>query len=361
METLTVSLGQRSYPIFIASGLLDSGAQIDRYVQSQQVLVITDEIVGPYYLEKVKVLFANRSPESLILKAGESQKNLETVSQIFDRLLELNYGRSASLVALGGGVIGDMTGFAAACYQRGISFMQIPTTLLAQVDSSVGGKTGVNHPLGKNMIGAFHQPSCVLIDVDTLKTLPDRELRSGLAEVIKYGLILDAEFLEWIEGNIDALIARDPDALVHAIYRSCACKADIVARDENEQNIRAWLNLGHTYGHAIESWQAYGGLLHGEAVSIGMVMAAECSARLGYLAAGDVARVRQLLERAGLPVCGPAGMKPEAYLPYMRRDKKSLNGKIRLVLLDKLGSAMIYDDADDDLILSSITACLHVR
>ena len=357
MQTLVVPLGTRSYPIYIGTGLLAKSDLVLPHLKSRQVLVVTNETIAPLYLDRVLANLAGCDVATVILRDGERYKTIEEVNAIFDRLLANNHSRSTTLLALGGGVVGDMTGFAAACYQRGVAFIQIPTTLLAQVDSSVGGKTGVNHPLGKNMIGAFHQPACVVIDVDTLQTLPDREFRAGLAEVIKYGLIMDADFFAWIEENIDAVLSRDVAALVHAIKTSCACKAEVVAADEKESGVRAHLNLGHTFGHAIESWQSYQGFLHGEAVAVGMVMAAELSRALGFVCAEDVERIRRLLVRCSLPVCSPDGMSPDAYIGFMRRDKKAEAGRIRLVLLERIGQAMIYEQATDDMIMAAIDAC----
>jgi 3-dehydroquinate synthase len=290
----------------------------------------------------------------VILPDGESFKTLDTLNLIFDALLEMRHNRTTTLIALGGGVIGDMTGFAAASYQRGVDFIQIPTTLLSQVDSSVGGKTGVNHPRGKNMIGAFYQPKAVLADTDVLKTLPKRELAAGLAEVIKYGLIYDVEFLAWLEQNIDGLNACDPELLAYAIKRSCEIKAEVVAQDERESGIRAILNLGHTFGHAIETEQGYGNWLHGEAVGAGMWMAADLSHRLGWISAGDLARTETLLRRANLPVRAPEDMSPERFIELMSLDKKVLDGRIRLVLLKQLGEAVVTDSADPDLLRETL-------
>jgi len=337
VKTLSVALGERSYPIYIGSGLLRDASYLLPHVIAKQVLIVTNDRIAPLYLDKVKKLFSGLVCQVVVLPDGEKHKNLETMNFIFDALIHDKHSRTTTLVALGGGVVGDMTGFAAACYQRGVSFIQIPTTLLAQVDSSVGGKTGVNHPLGKNMIGAFHQPECVLIDVDTLSTLPDREYRSGLAEVIKYGLINDRSFFNWLCENADRLLQRNPSALIHAIECSCNNKANIVAVDEKETGVRALLNYGHTFGHAIEAWQNYTGFLHGEAIAIGSVIAAELSVRLGLLSCEDGEAVRSIIGRFGLPVCVPADMTSDTFIDFMQRDKKILDGSLRLILLESIG------------------------
>ncbi len=357
MHTLQVDLGARSYPIYIGAGLLAQGELLRRHLAGRQVMIVSNETVAPLYLERVTAMLGDLPQRTVVLPDGEQYKTLETVNTIFDALLEARFERSCTLLALGGGVVGDMTGFAAACYQRGVAFIQIPTTLLAQVDSSVGGKTGVNHPLGKNMIGAFHQPRCVIADTDTLDTLPDRELSAGLAEVIKYGLIRDAGFLTWLEDNMDALLARDGAALAHAIERSCRNKAELVAEDEREGGRRALLNLGHTFGHAIEAGMGYGNWLHGEAVATGMVMAADLSVRLGWLSEADMVRVRTLVERARLPVASPAELDYETFMSYMAVDKKVQQGRLRLILLRRLGEALIADDVDPALIRATIEAC----
>ncbi|PXX98229.1 3-dehydroquinate synthase [Halomonas sp. LBP4] len=344
-RTLQVALGERSYPIHIGPGLLGDSRWLAPYLAGRQVMVVTNEAVAPLYLEGVRRgLPEGLEVRELVLPDGEATKTLESVSRIWDALLEAGFNRRCTLVALGGGVIGDMVGFAAACYQRGVAFVQVPTTLLAQVDSSVGGKTGVNHPRGKNMIGAFWQPRAVLIDTDTLATLPPRELSAGLAEVIKYGLIRDADFLAWLEAEMDALRGLDAAALTLAIERSCALKAEIVAEDETEQGVRALLNLGHTFGHAIEAHQGYGKWLHGEAVGAGMLMAAELSQRLGWLTEAEVARVRAILEAAALPLAVPADMAVDDFLAIMRLDKKNLDSRLRLILLRALGDACVHDE-----------------
>jgi 3-dehydroquinate synthase len=344
MKTLKLELGPRSYPIYIGSGLLADEDLLARHVAGRRVAIVTNETVAPLYLDKLRPAFARYQPVEVILPDGEEYKSLEVLNRIYDALLAARCDRQTTLVALGGGVVGDMAGFAAATYQRGVPFIQIPTTLLSQVDSSVGGKTGVNHPLGKNMIGAFYQPKTVIIDTDTLNTLPERELSAGLAEVIKYGLIRDREFLEWLETNLEKLLARDPQALSEAIYRSCRNKAEVVAEDETEGGIRAILNLGHTFGHAIETGMGYGNWLHGEAIAAGMVMAADLSCRLGWLSGKDVSRVEQLIARARLPVKPPAELTAERFRELMSVDKKVLAGQLRLVLLKRLGQAVITAD-----------------
>ena len=358
MRTLNVELDERSYQIRIGAGLIADPGLILPYLKTRRVAVVTNDVVGPLYLAPfVAGLQAHglRVTE-IVLPDGEAHKDWATLNLIFDGLLGDRCDRSTTLIALGGGVVGDMTGFAAATYQRGVPFIQVPTTLLSQVDSSVGGKTAINHPLGKNMIGAFYQPRLVLADIGVLGTLPDRELKAGLAEVIKYGLIRDLPFLEWLETNIERLLARDPDALVEAVERSCRNKAEVVAADETEQGERATLNLGHTFGHAIETGLGYGEWLHGEAVAAGAVMAADLSRRLGWLSDADVARVRSIHERAGLPVKG-AALGAERYLELMAHDKKVSDGTLRLVLLKQIGQAVISAEASQDQIRASIEAC----
>ncbi len=361
MRSLNVSLGARAYPILIGGGLLGQAELITAHLRTPRAAIVSNATVAPLYLEKLAAPLraAGVKLTEIVLPDGEQFKNWETLNRIFDALLAERCDRSTTIIALGGGVIGDLTGFAAASYQRGVPFIQAPTTLLAQVDSSVGGKTGINHPRGKNMIGAFWQPQLVLADTDTLKTLPARELAAGLAEVIKYGLIRDLPFLEWLEANMDALVARDGGALAHAIERSCRNKAEVVAADEFEtakEGGRALLNLGHTFGHAIETGVGYGEWLHGEAVAAGTVMAAELSRRLGWLSGADVARVRRLLERAGLPVRG-APLGAERYLDLMGHDKKVIAGKLRLVLLKHIGEAVTWGDAPREDIVAAIEAC----
>ncbi|HSW53152.1 MAG TPA: 3-dehydroquinate synthase [Sulfuricaulis sp.] len=343
MKTLPLELGERSYPIYIGSGLLGQGDLLKRHIAGNRVAIVTNETVAPLYLAKVRAQLGDLQPVEVILPDGEQYKTLEILNRIFDALLAARCDRRTTLVALGGGVIGDMAGFAAASYQRGVPFIQVPTTLLSQVDSSVGGKTGVNHALGKNMIGAFYQPRAVIIDTDTLNTLPDRELASGLAEVIKYGLIRDPEFFAWLEANLDKLLARDAEALIYAIHRSCHNKAEVVAADERESGVRATLNLGHTFGHAIETGLGYGEWLHGEAIAAGMVMAADLSRRLGWLTAADTTRIEKLVRRARLPVRAPGSLSPARFLELMAVDKKVLDGRLRLVLLKHLGEAVVTD------------------
>jgi 3-dehydroquinate synthase len=343
LASLEVDLGERSYPIHIGQRLIDDGALIRPFIPSAQVMIVTNDVVAPLYLERLERALEGLQVESVVLPDGEQYKNLETLNRIFDALLEKRFDRGCTLAALGGGVVGDMTGFAAACYQRGVNFIQVPTTLLSQVDSSVGGKTGVNHPLGKNMIGAFYQPRAVIIDIDTLDTLPDRELSAGLAEVIKYGLINDPEFFAWLEENMEALRRREPAALAHAIERSCADKAAIVAEDEREAGRRALLNLGHTFGHAIEPGMGYGQWLHGEAVGAGMCMAARLSRRLGWMPAEEVARVERLVAAAGLPT-QPPPLGADRFEALMAVDKKVQSGQLRLVLLRGIGAAVVTGD-----------------
>ena len=343
LTTLSVDLGARSYPILIGSGLLSQRGILDPYLRHRDVLVVSNEIVAPIYLGPLKTLLTGSRIASVILPDGEQHKVMATVSHVLDALVAARYGRDCVVVALGGGVVGDIAGFAASIYQRGVDFIQVPTTLLAQVDSAVGGKTGVNHPGGKNLLGAFHQPICVLADTDTLRTLPDRELSAGLAEVVKYGLIADEEFFAWLEAHSEDLLRRDTAALGHVIRRACELKADVVGEDEHERGRRALLNLGHTFGHAIELKAGYGEWLHGEAVAAGTCMAAEFSARLGALDPAAVERTRQLFRRLHLPVSPPPA-EPGEFLAAMGMDKKVLAGQIRLVLLDRIGSARITGD-----------------
>jgi 3-dehydroquinate synthase len=357
-ERVEIALGERSYPILIGPHLLEDARALNEHIAARSLLIVTNETVAPLHLGKLQTALEGRRLETLVLPDGEQHKTLESFARIIDALIMQRMNRDAAVVALGGGVVGDLAGFAAACYQRGIDYVQVPTTLLAQVDSSVGGKTGVNHPRGKNMIGAFHQPRCVLADTRTLHTLPPREYRAGLAEVVKYGLIRDAAFLDWLESNAERLLARDDAALMHAVRRSCEIKAEIVALDEREQGLRAILNLGHTFGHAIETAAGYGSWLHGEAVAAGMVMAAEMSARLGWLAAQDRDRTVQLIERLGLPVAGPH-IGAQRARELMGMDKKVLGGRIRLVLLRKPGQADVVSDYSDDALAATLQAHLH--
>ncbi|HQT30364.1 MAG TPA: 3-dehydroquinate synthase [Thiobacillus sp.] len=359
MQTLTVDLGDRSYPIHIGPGLLDQPELILPHLAQKRVMVVTNTTVAPLYLARLTATLARGgvAATSVVLPDGEAYKNWETLNLIFDALLTQRAERKTTLIALGGGVIGDMTGFAAACYQRGMPFIQIPTTLLSQVDSSVGGKTGINHPLGKNMIGAFYQPQVVLADTDTLKTLPAREVSAGLAEIIKYGLIWDVEFLGWLEANMDKLRALDAQAIAHAIHRSCEIKAQVVSQDEREGGIRAILNLGHTFGHAIETGMGYGNWLHGEAVGAGMVMAAEASRRMGWLSEADVERSRALIRAAGLPDVAP-DLGADTWLDYMGHDKKVEFGKLRFVLLKRLGEAVVTGDLPEATLRATLAACV---
>ncbi len=355
MKMLQVELGIRSYPIVIGQGLLGRPELVSPYVKGQQVLVVTNDTVAPLYLERALLAFSQFETAAVILPDGEEYKTLEVINQIFDQLLIHRFDRQTTLVALGGGVIGDMTGFAAACYQRGVPFIQIPTTLLAQVDSSVGGKTGVNHQLGKNMIGAFYQPQCVLIDTLTLNTLDSRQLSAGLAEVIKYGIINDADFFTWLEQHTSELLAKDATALSFAIARSCENKAGIVAADERESGIRALLNLGHTFGHAIETGLGYGQCLHGEAVAIGICLAAKLSQRLNWLTAEAVSRIEALIKAMHLPTEIPPELTGEEMLKLMRVDKKVQGGKIRLVLLKGIGKALITEQYEPELLKAILT------
>lgn len=357
MRTLNVDLGDRSYPIYIGENLLAKPELLTPHILGQQVCIITNQTVAPLYLSALTNVLADYQVDTLVLPDGESFKTLSTVNDIFDKLLTARHNRTTTLIALGGGVVGDMTGFAAACYQRGVGFIQVPTTLLAMVDSSVGGKTGVNHSLGKNMIGAFYQPRCVLADTLLLQSLPERELSAGIAEIIKYGLISDYPFFEWLEANLDALLRGDREALAYAVERSCKNKADVVAQDEHEGGIRAILNFGHTFGHAIETAQGYGNWLHGEAVAAGMVMAADLSWRRGSITEQELARIKNLLTRANLPVKAPAEMTPDQFKQLMGVDKKILDGRLRLVLLDAMGQAIITSEIEPDLLAQTFAAC----
>ncbi|WP_030069655.1 3-dehydroquinate synthase [Halomonas alkaliantarctica] len=350
-RTLTVALGERSYPIHIGVGLLKRANVLVPYLAGQQVMVVTNEAIAPLYLESLCASLPDHlDVHTVVLPDGEQYKSIEQVSRIWDALLEAGFNRRCTLIALGGGVIGDMVGYAAAAYQRGVAFIQVPTTLLSQVDSSVGGKTGVNHPLGKNMIGAFWQPKAVIVDINTLTTLPSRELSAGLAEVIKYGLIRDERFLGWLEENMQALRGVEPSVIAEAIAQSCQIKADIVAEDETEQGVRALLNLGHTFGHAIEAHQGYGNWLHGEAVGAGMAMAATLSHQLGWIDSNALARAKAVIESAGLPLAAPAGMTVDDFLARMKLDKKNIDSRLRLVLLNALGDACVSDATPPDML-----------
>jgi 3-dehydroquinate synthase len=356
IKHLDIDLGARSYPILIGPGLLHQADCLRPYIRGQQVMLVTNTTVGPLYLEPLRSALTGYQVAERILPDGEAYKELQTWHGIFDALLEQRFARDCTLIALGGGVVGDITGFAAACYQRGVNFIQVPTTLLAQVDSSVGGKTGINHPAGKNMIGAFHQPMAVIADTDTLNTLPDRELAAGLAETVKYGLIRDPAFFDWLEARAEALLRRDPETLIEAIERACRNKAAVVEADEREQGQRALLNLGHTIGHAIEAGLGYGDWLHGEAVAAGMVMAAELSRLLGWLDLSEVARIRQLLARFGLPVAPPAELASERMRELMAVDKKVQAGVLRLVLLKGIGTALVTGEVRPEQVIAGIDA-----
>lgn len=355
MERLGIDLGERSYPILIGAGLIDDAPLFEGLIAARDVLVVSNETVAPLYLSRLSAALGGRRVISYLLPDGEQYKTLVSLASVFDALVDARMNRDAAVLALGGGVVGDMAGFAAACYQRGVDYAQVPTTLLAQVDSAVGGKTGVNHSGGKNLIGAFHQPFAVISDIETLATLPPREFRAGLAEVIKYGLIADRDFLAWIEQHLDDLLALEPAALTRAIRRSCEIKAEIVADDEREHGRRALLNLGHTFGHAIETAAGYGQWLHGEAVAVGMLLAADLSRRLGWLDHADADRLKALLTRAGLPVDAPP-LGAEQALRLMGMDKKVLAGKIRLVLLRRPGDAVVSEDFDPQLLRDVLRA-----
>ncbi|WP_369309367.1 3-dehydroquinate synthase [Providencia rettgeri] len=360
MEKVTVTLDERSYPINIAPGLYNQTGAFWPLAAGQRAMIVTNETLAPIYLEKIKRALeaSGVKVDSITLPDGEQYKSLFIMNDVFTALLEKHHNRDTTLIALGGGVIGDLTGFAAASYQRGVRFIQVPTTLLSQVDSSVGGKTAVNHPLGKNMIGAFYQPASVVIDLDCLKTLPPRELASGLAEVIKYGIILDSAFFTWLENNIDALVALDNQAMAYCIRRCCELKAQVVAADEKETSgLRALLNLGHTFGHAIEAHMGYGVWLHGEAVAAGMVMAAKTAELIGQFTPEQTQRVIALLKRASLPVTGPSQMKPDDYLPHMMRDKKVMGGKLHLILPTTIGHSEMRSDIDSQTVIAAITSC----
>ena len=344
MKKLNLNLGEKSYPIYIGENLLSQADYLTKHISGNQVMIVSNTTVAPLYIDKVKSLLTDFAVCEVILPDGEQYKNLDTVNQIFTSLLENRFDRSSTLIALGGGVVGDMTGYAAACYQRGVNFIQIPTTLLSQVDSSVGGKTGVNHPLGKNMIGAFYQPKAVIIDVDTLDTLPNREFSAGMAEVIKYGLLGNENFLYFIEKNVDSLMNKEKSSVIDAIYQSCKDKANIVAADELEAGKRALLNLGHTFGHAIENSMGYGNYLHGEAISIGMYMAAVMSEKEGFIDQSQVSRVKSILENCELPTRLTGKINFSDFSKSMSVDKKVLKGKIRLVLLNPIGEAFVSDD-----------------
>ena len=354
MREVKVELGDRSYPIYIGDGVLTSPDLLTGLLKTRQVLIVTNTTIEPLYLPALRSVLAGIDAETCVIPDGESYKTLNVMNDIITMLLQKRFSRDCCLIALGGGVVGDITGFAAACYQRGVQYIQVPTTLLAQVDSSVGGKTAVNHKQGKNMIGAFYQPAAVLADIGVLNTLPDRELSAGLAEVIKYGLIRDAEFFTWLEENMSRLTARDPDALAYAVERSCINKAEVVAADETEQGLRAILNLGHTFGHAVETGQDYRDWLHGEAVGLGLLMAADMSRRMGWLDEATVQRIRPVIAAAGLPVELPADMTAGSMRELMTVDKKSRQGRLFLVLLKAIGEAAVTDQFDEQLLLDTI-------
>ena len=358
MQPLVVDLGDRAYPIHVGPDLIGRAGLYADHLDGRQVLVVTDEAVAGLYLAPLTRALGNREVASVVLSGGEADKTLGSVTRILDELVERRFNRSAAVVALGGGVVGDIAGFAAAIYQRGIRCIQVPTTLLAQVDSSVGGKTGVNHPEGKNLIGAFHQPACVIADTGALATLGERELRAGLAEVIKYGVLWDEDFFDWIDGHLDGLLARDEGRLARAVRRSCEIKAEVVRQDEREAGgVRARLNLGHTFGHAIEAGMAYGHWLHGEAVAAGICMAADLAARMGWLPGAEAERVRALVRRAGLPDRGPAALAPDTFLRLMARDKKALDGGIRLVLPRAIGETVLTGEFDSRALAETLEAC----
>ncbi len=355
MESLRVELGGRSYPIHIGADLIGRAELYRDYVAGGSAAIVTNEVVAPLYLTKIKQALGGARLAEIVVPDGEKAKSWQTLNRVFDQLLKARCGRDTLVIALGGGVVGDLAGFAAAIYQRGVDFVQVPTTLLAQVDSSVGGKTAINHALGKNMIGAFHQPRAVISDVATLDSLPDRELRSGIAEVIKHGFALDAAFVDWLEKNMERILKREGDALIYAVRRSCELKARVVAADERESGERALLNLGHTFGHAIEAGMGYGEWLHGEAIAAGMVMAAELSALMGHLRKNEVSRVRDLLKRAGLPVAGPA-LAADKLMELMALDKKAAKGKTRFVVLEGIGRAALRGDVDAAAVRQAIVA-----
>jgi 3-dehydroquinate synthase len=357
MESLRVALGSRSYPIHLGADLLGRPELYRPYLEGGSAAIVTNTVVAPLYLERVRqaLTAAGARVTQVIVPDGERAKGWETLERVFDALLAARCGRDVLVVALGGGVVGDLAGFAAAVYQRGVPFVQVPTTLLAQVDSSVGGKTAINHARGKNMIGAFHQPRAVISDVATLDTLPDRELRAGFAEVIKHALALDAQFVHWLEAHMAELVSRERAALLHAIKRCCELKAEVIAADERETGVRALLNFGHTFGHAIELGAGYGAWLHGEAIAAGMVMGAELSARLGLIDEDSVARVRHLVSSAGLPVAGPA-LTPEALIELMAVDKKASQGKLRFVVLEDIGRAALRGAIDERMVREAIVA-----
>lgn len=350
MECLTVNLAERSYPISIGSGLLNQPDMFVPFISGKRVMVISNETVAPLYLAQIRKVLTNYQVDELIIPDGESHKTLASFELIMSALLKGKHGRDTTLIALGGGVIGDLVGFAASCYQRGVPFIQVPTTLLSQVDSSVGGKTAVNHPLGKNMIGAFYQPKAVIIDIDCLNSLPAKEFAAGMAEVIKYGVMWDAEFFSWLETHHDEIRNKNAKALTHIIHQCCSIKADVVSQDETETGVRALLNLGHTFGHAIEAEQGYGVWLHGEAVATGIVQAAETSLRMNLIDVNQLNRIKALLAETDLPVKGPSDMTYEQYIDHMQRDKKAKAGLVRLVLPIGIGKAELFSDVDASIL-----------
>ena len=348
MVTLNLDLGSRSYPIYIESGLLNIASLLSSHIRNTRICIVSNNIVHPLYIDVVKKSLSNFDIDEIILPDGEAEKSLANFELIMSHLLTQEHGRDTTLVALGGGVIGDITGFAAACYQRGIDFIQIPTTLLSQVDSSVGGKTAVNHPLGKNMIGAFYQPKAVYIDIDSLETLPVREFNAGMAEVIKYGILGDKSFFLWLEQNATLIQSGDKSVLSEMVEKCCQCKADIVSMDEKESGVRALLNLGHTFGHAIEAEQGYGKWLHGEAVATGMVLAAKVAVAMNLLEASDLRRIESLIEIFDLPIKAPKNMGFTEFIRHMKRDKKNIAGKLRFILPTAIGHSQIRDDVTED-------------
>jgi len=350
MTTLSVDLGDRSYPIYIDSNLLSEKQLLSKHIRAKRVCIVSNTVVAPLYLEKLKVQLTEYSVDEIILPDGEAEKSLANFDKIMSHLLTNGHGRDTTLIALGGGVIGDITGFAAACYQRGIDFIQVPTTVLSQVDSSVGGKTAINHPLGKNMVGAFYQPKAVIIDIDSLITLPAREFNAGMAEVIKYGILGDGEFFSWLELNCEQIKLGDQSKLIEMIQVCCQCKADIVSADETEAGVRALLNLGHTFGHAIEAEQGYGNWLHGEAVSTGMVLAAKLAVAMNLLEVSDLRRIEKLLSYFDLPLLAPENMGFGEFIKHMRRDKKNLAGILRLIIPTAIGQSEMRDDIKEDML-----------
>jgi len=350
MPTLKVALGDRSYPIYIDSNLLSQDKLLSQHIRSKRVCIVSNDVVHPLYANLVKEQLAEFQVDEIILPDGEAEKNLANFDKILSHLLACGHGRDSTLIALGGGVIGDITGFAAACYQRGIDFIQVPTTLLSQVDSSVGGKTAINHPLGKNMVGAFYQPKAVVIDIASLKTLPKREFSAGMAEVIKYGILGDSGFFDWLELNSQKIKAGEHSSLIQMIEKCCQCKAEIVATDEKEAGIRALLNLGHTFGHAIEAEQGYGKWLHGEAVATGMVLAAKLAVAMNLLEVSDLRRIEKLLTEFNLPLIAPENMGFNEFIKHMSRDKKNLAGKLRLIIPTAIGQSEVRDDISEDML-----------